>query len=141
MSYRFLEHTADIKIEVKTKNLESAFLDSANALRELIAEKIAVKNKISRRIKVEGKDKEQLLYNFLEEILYFLDAEDFLLSDIKKLEISKVKDKQSYLLKAEAVGDKASNYEFSNNVKAITYNQMSIKDKPGRVIIRFVLDV
>jgi SHS2 domain-containing protein len=75
-----------------------------------------------------------MLYNFLEEFLYLLDAEDFLLSKVK------VKLFQTTRLEAEVFGDKASNYNFTNNVKAITYNEMFVKKGKGKWISQVVVD-
>lgn len=137
MKYKFLEHTADVKFKAEGKNLEEAFKAAALALREVITKnpKIKINDKIKKNIKVKGKDNEALLYNFLEEFLYLLDAKDFLLSKIKKI---KIKDNK---LEAEITGDKASNYKFSNDVKAVTYNEMYVKKDKNKYIVQVVLDV
>src|SRR3990167_9476131 len=123
MTYKFLEHTADVKFRAEGKTLELAFKAAALALREVITKnpKIKINYKIKKNIKVKGKDNEALLYNFLEEFLYLLDAKNFLPAKIKNI---KIKDNK---LEAEIAGDKASNYKFSNDVKAVTYNQMYVK--------------
>lgn len=137
MTYKFVEHTADIKIAVNSKTLEDSFKQSALALKEIMlrGEKIKIKKLLKKRIKVSGKDNEALLYNFLEEFLYLLDAKDFVFSKIISL---KIKDNG---LVAELIGDKASKYKFSNEIKAITYNEMFVKLEKGRCKIQFVLDV
>ena len=53
--------------------------------------KIKINYKIKKNIKVKGKDNEALLYNFLEEFLYLLDAEDFLLNEVETLVIDEKK--------------------------------------------------
>lgn len=145
MGYKFLEHTADIKIQAEGKNLEDAFKQSALALKEAICEKIKVKPAVRKTIKVSGKDRESLLYNFLEEFLYLLDAEGFLLSKIDRIEIKELKSIGNKQLKAEISGDKAGKYHFTNNVKAVTYNEMMVKKigEGGKVkyVIEFVIDV
>ena len=80
MSYKFLSHTADLKVLVKEKNIESAFSNSAFALKEAICGKIKIKPKITRKFSVKGDDFESLFYNFLEEFLFLLDAKSFLIS-------------------------------------------------------------
>ena len=141
MAYKFLEHTADIKIHVEDKSIVKAFSESALAFNELILrhEKIEIAGEIKKKIYIAGKDDCALLYNFLEEFLYLLDAEDFILSRINKIHITRGK------LDAELIGDKASNYKISNDVKAITYNEMKVeKKKAGKknnYIIEFVVDV
>ncbi len=164
MTYKFLSHTADIKFQASGNSIEKAFEESALALTQSIAEDIKVKPKIKKSIKVKGKDNESLLYNFLEEFLYLLDAKDFLLSEIEKIniksisqqsqnnhlinngkKISKPKVSQSktkgFQLTATLTGDKASDYKFTNDVKAITYNDMFVKKQKNKFICQVVLDV
>jgi SHS2 domain-containing protein len=45
------------------------------------------------------------------------------------------------MLKATLLGDKASNYKFTNDVKAITYNSMFVKKQKEEYILQVVLDV
>lgn len=138
MTYKFLPHTADIKIEAISDTLTLGFKDSAFALKEAIIEKKEIELKEEKKIKIGGEDLKSLLYNFLEEFLYLLDAEDFILGDILCLNI----DKKDFTLTAIISGDKASNYKFTNNVKAITYSEMLIEQTPEkRYKIQFVLDV
>jgi len=137
MTYKFLEHTADVKFQAQGETLEQAFIQSALALKETIAGKTKIKQNIKKQIKIKAKDKESFLYNFLEEFLFLLDAEDFIFSKISKIKI----DEKNNELKAEVIGDKASDYKFSNDVKAITYNQMFVKKQKNKYIVQVVLDV
>lgn len=141
MKYKFLEHTADVKIQAFGKSLEEAFENSALALKELMLDfdKIKIKSAIKKKIEVEGKDCEALLYRFLEEFLYLIDAKNFILSEIKKIKIEK--EDGTFKLRAEIKGDRASKYKFSNKVKAVTYNDMFVKKKKSNFIIQFVVDV
>jgi len=122
--YKFIEHTADVEFQAFGKTVEEVFKNSAFALKETICGEIEVKEKKKKVISIKQKDFESLLYSFLEEILYLLDAEDFLISNISKITINK------FNLKATIIGDKASEYEFSNSVKAVTYNDMFVKNEP-----------
>lgn len=132
--YRFLEHTADIKFQAEGKTLAESFENSALALKEVMFGKIKIESKIKKNIKVEAKDLQGLLYRFLEQFLYLLDAESFIFSKVK-VKISGLK------LEAEITGDSASNYKYTNDVKAITYNQMFVKKEKGGFITQVVLDV
>jgi SHS2 domain-containing protein len=136
MKFKFLEHTADIKFQAFGRSLKEVFENSALALKETIYEK-KVQEKENKKIKVKGKDFESLLYNFLEEFLYLLEAEGFLFSGVKSITI----DKKKFKLEAVVKGDKASNYAFTNTVKAITYNDMFVKEQKGEWICQVVLDV
>lgn len=127
--YKFLEHTADVKFQAFGKTIEEAFKNSAFALKETICD-VEVKEKRKKTITIKQRDFESLLYSFLEEVLYLLDAEDFLISAITKLEIKKIKNE--IFLKATILGDKASEYEFTNSVKAVTYNEMFVRKEQER---------
>ncbi|MBL7147703.1 MAG: archease [Nanoarchaeota archaeon] len=134
MKYKFLEHTADAKFQAFGKSLEEAFSNAALAMVSIMIDPSKVKGKIKKEFTVEGSDKKSLLYQFLEEILFLLDTEGFVLNKVEKLEISKNK------VKAVLVGDKISNkYKLSGDVKAVTYNDMEIKEKP--FMVQVVVDL
>ena len=132
--FKFLEHTADIKFQAFGETLEEAFSNSALALKQTIYKK-NIEEKQTKKIKAKGKDKEALLYDFLEQFLFLLDAQDFLLSKVEKIKITK------NTLEAEISGDKASNYDFTNDVKAITYSNMFAKKQKNKYVTQVVLDV
>ena len=137
--YKFLSHTADVKFQAFGKSIDKAFENAFYALKETICEKIKVKSVISKRIRIQGNDLNSLLYDFLEEFLFLLDSERFLLSKINNIQI----DEKKFILNAEVFGDKANNYKFSNSVKAITYNEMFVRfdSKNKEWKVQVVLDV
>lgn len=135
MKYKFLAHTADVKFLAFGKNKEEAFENSALALKEIICGKTKIKAVEEMKINVKGKDLEQRLYVFLEEILFLLEAEHFVISKVKSLKM------QGNKVSAVIVGDKTKNYKFTNKVKAITYNDMFVKKIKSKWTVQVVLDV
>ena len=133
--YKFLEHTADVKFTAEGKTLEEAFSNAAYALRETMTKGERINSREKKKINVNGRDFESLLYNFLEEFLFLFDSEGFVLSKINKL---KIKDKN---LECEASGDNRKKYRISNDVKAVTYNEMFVKKEKSKWIVQVVLDV
>ena len=67
----FLPHTADVKFQAYGKTLEESFKNSALATAKAMF-KGKVKEKTRKKIKAKGNDFENLLYNFLDEIVYFI---------------------------------------------------------------------
>ena len=125
--YVFLEHTADMKFQAFGKSITDCFKNASYALREVIT-KDKIKPIIKKTIKVKGKDNESLLYNFLEEFLFLIDSENFVLSEIRKINM----DKRKFELSVEMIGDDIKKYKTITDVKAITYNDMFVlKDKKG----------
>jgi SHS2 domain-containing protein len=134
--FKILEHIADGKFQAYGNTLEKAFENSAYAMLSLMT-KDKIKKKIKKKIKIKGKNIEQLLYNFLEELLYLIDSQNFILSKIKKIKINQEKIE----LTCEITGDNIKNYEVYGNVKAITYNSMFIKKQKNKFIIQVVVDM
>jgi len=135
MGFKFLKHTADVKFQADGKTLNEAFENAALAMfNAMHKEKVkAVKEK---KIKVEGKDLENLLYNFLEELLFLLDTENLFLSKVK------VKiDEKNLELEGVVVGDDAVNYSIGLDVKAVTYNEMFVRKEKNKYVCQVVVDV
>jgi SHS2 domain-containing protein len=137
MSYEFLENTADVKFRAKGDTIEEIFISSAEALNETIRGDIKILAQKEKSFEIKAKDIGGLLYNFLEEFLYLLDAEKFLYSGFKELKI----DEENLTLKAIILGDNEENYKFTNDVKAVTYNEMIFKNEGGKYLCEVVLDV
>jgi SHS2 domain-containing protein len=139
MKYEFLPHTADVKFRAYGKSLEEAFSNAALALTEVIVEPSKIKAKVEKEIEVESEDEKALLYDFLEQFLFLLDTEGFLLHEVKRLKIEK---KEDYVLKAVVVGDsELEEYETETHIKAVTYQEMEIKKERNRFILQVVLDL
>jgi SHS2 domain-containing protein len=105
----------------------------------IITDTKKISKETKKEIKAEGKDLKALLYNFLEEFLFLLDSDNFLLSKIEKINIKKIN--KVYKLEATAVGDKAEKYETHGDIKAVTYNEMEIKEEKDKVMVQVVVDL
>jgi SHS2 domain-containing protein len=88
--YIVLDHTADGKFRAFGATLEEALANAALACASLMWDWTKVEKKKSYSIEVLARDLEQLLYKFLEEVLYFLDAKNFLLGGVDEVRIEKV---------------------------------------------------
>jgi len=139
VKFKFLEHTADAKFQAYGKNMEEAFSNAALAMFSIITDTKKIKKNIKKGIEAKGHDLKSLLYNFLEELLFLIDTENFLLNHVEEIVIHEKEGK--YFLEAIAIGDKADNYETNGDIKAVTYNEMEIKEEKGKVMVQIVLDL
>ncbi len=118
---KFLDYDKGIKFQATGKTIEQAFAHCALAItRTLTSDE--VKKKRAYSIKSQGSSQEQLLYNFLEEILFLFRTENFLISKVKEIKIKENK------LKAKVLGDNIENYEIKNNIKSPTKKIVIEKD-------------
>jgi len=136
--FKFFEHTADAKFQAYGKNLQEAFGNAALAMFSIIIDTEKVSGKIKKDIECSSKDIKALLYDFLGELVFLIDTEDFLLSNVEEVKIFK---DELYFLRAVVSGDKADNYEPSGDIKAVTYNEMEIKKGKGKVMVQVVMDL
>jgi len=137
--YKFLSHTGDVKFQAFGRTLEEAFSNAALATISLMWDNKKIKKRIKYRLEKQGRDLKQLLVVFLEEILFLMDSQMFLLHSAQKVRIEK-KENQ-YLLKAFFLGDRYSDkYETFGGVKAITYNEMRVECN-SHFMVQVVVDV
>ena len=142
MKYKYLPHTADTKFRAFGKDLEEAFTNAALAMTNVMVDTSKVEGKTTKKIKAEGDDLQALLYNFLEQFLILLDAENFFLAMVKKIKIDKVKNGGGYDLTAEVTGDDAGKYEtIGPQVKAVTYNDMVVDVEKDNCVVQVVVDI
>jgi SHS2 domain-containing protein len=138
--YRILPHSADGKFRAFGATLEEAFANAAMAVAGLMWDWERVKQKISFSVGAQGRDLEQLLNKFLEEILFLLDTKNFLLGGVEDLKIEKTPD--GFRLQAVFWGDEfEGHYEIFGDVKAITYSEMKIEQSHDRWSIQVVVDM
>ena len=136
-TYRTFDHTADLGIEVFGKDEKEVYQNAGMAVHDLIADLRHVKPREIRKVAVEGRDREDLLVNFLREILYLYNGEHWLL---KKLSIEKMgRGKIEATLRGEAFD--RSRHSLRHEIKAVTYHQAEVKETPGGWKARVIFDV
>ncbi|MDP8002696.1 MAG: archease [Caldisphaera sp.] len=135
--FEFLDHTSDVLIRAYGRNLEESFEQSALAVYEVMTDTKKVKQIESRYIEIEGFDLYNLLYRWIESLLFYTDSEGLVFS---KFNVEKINENK---LKAVAMGEKFNKeiHEHRTIVKAMTYSQMDIKFSNNCWIIDFVVDI
>lgn len=142
MKYKFLEEVAiaDIAYEAYGKDLAELFTNSAEALFETMAKIKTVEPLEKRKIALESKKIEGLLYDFLSEIVYLKDRDSLVFRE-SDLEIIQSNDK--YHLTATIYGDtiNAEEQTLGADVKAITLHMFKIEKTSAGYKSTVVLDI
>jgi SHS2 domain-containing protein len=137
--FRFLDHTADAKFQAFGRTMEEAFANAALATASLMWDTGMVERKVRHALSTRGRDLEQLLVHFLQEIIYLLETKAFLLGAAEEVKIKKEAD--GFSLAAVFAGDNHSGrYKIFGEVKAITYNEMKI-EKNDHITVQVVVDI
>ena len=76
--YEVLEHTADVGLRIYGRSLPELFSNAGLGLMALAIETQVIEEHERLSLAVSGSDVEQLLVNWLSEILYHMDAEGWM---------------------------------------------------------------
>ena len=134
--FEILDHTADVGIIAYGADERRAFANAARGLFSLMAELDDVGEELKRDIRLTASDEEELLVNWLNELVYLFDAEGLI---FKRFEISKLDDSH---LRASVYGEKAdsSRHRLKTGVKAATYHMLKI-EKGGGCRVQVLFDI
>jgi SHS2 domain-containing protein len=87
-TYKVLDHTADIGIEVWGKTKKELFGNAVEAMFDLIVDLTGVNDVNEKVVTAKGADAEDLLVNFLREALYLFNGKRWLIKKCKLLELT-----------------------------------------------------
>ncbi|HKL48336.1 MAG TPA: archease [Desulfuromonadales bacterium] len=135
--FQILEHTADIGIQAQADTLSGLFVATACGLRDVLSESEPATPDQTIAVDIEGADHEELLVNWLNEILYLLESRhlfpvDFLIDSL-----------DSDHLKGRVHGFTLDPGEarLDREVKSATYHQLKVEKEGGTWSARIYLDL
>ncbi len=134
--FEIIDHTADVGIVAYGANMSQAFANAARALFSLITELDNVEEVICREAELTASDKESLLVEWLNELIYLFDAENLI---FKRFDIIELDDTR---LKAKSYGEKVdkAKHELKTGVKAATYHMLKV-DKDDGCKVQVLFDI
>ena len=129
MPYHYLEEigTADIAFEATGRDLAELFRDAGDATMNVMIDNLdAIEPRETRHIELSNDKIDMLLFYFLQELIYFKDAERLLLR-VRHAQIEHRDEK--YFLKAKAAGEPldAARHHQRADVKAVTLHDFSVE--------------
>ncbi len=127
------------KFQAVGRTLEEAFGNAALATASLMWDWRTVQPRFPVSVHISGKDREQLLVKFLNELIYLFETRDFVIAAAEDVHIENWDG--AWTLKAVLRGDDlAAGYEVHGLVKAATYNEMQIEEDDG-FAVQVVVDM
>lgn len=135
--FQILEHTADVGIQAQGDTVSSLFVATACGLRDVLSESEPPTPDRTVAVEVEGVDYEELLVNWLNEILYLLESRHlfpvgFL---IDSLDPDHLKGRvHGFILDPEEA-------RLDREVKSATYHQLKVEKEGGTWTARIYLDL
>ena len=121
-AYKILEHPSDLKIQIFGKTKDELFLNALRAMADVLSPEIQdTEQEIRNKIEVYNLNLDNLLVDFLNEILYLSQVNKRVYNNIKFFKFS---DKG---LQGELVGYNVE--KFGEDIKAATYHKLKIEKK------------
>ena len=120
--YRQLAHTADLAWRLWGKDLPELFENAGGALSATLTDRRYLRRRATRTVRLTAIDREALLVDWLNHLLYLFDQDGFLGRDFQ------VKSLTSEGLKARVTGESfdPARHPSLTAVKAATFHQLSI---------------
>ena len=134
--WEHFHHQADIGIRGFGESIEKAFEQAAVSMVAVVCNPETIEAKEQILINCEGTDRELLLADFLNAIIYEMATRNMLFSKFQvNIEANK--------LAGKAWGEKADpkKHDLAVEVKAATYSQLAVENKDGQWIAQCVVDV
>ena len=135
-SYEYFEATADIGLKAYGKDMNEAFENAGLAIFNIISDTSGFGALREIEFEVTSEDEVSLLYDYLEELLFYHEIEFMLFSEFH------VKIDENLHLKAKIVGEEIDwdKHERKSEIKAITFHKMEVK-KTDHVEVQAIVDL
>ena len=135
--YEFFEHTADLGFRIRAKTLPELFAEAGRALLATLVENHeAVRPNDRRTFEVRAARYDELLYDWLAELLYAYDAEHWLAA---QFEVSLAVGRLSAVARGEAIDP--DRHRLDSQVKAITYHGLRVEQTDDGWLAEVIVDV
>ena len=136
-TFDIIDHTADIGIISYGTDIEQLFSNAARGLFSLITELAGIKENIQREMKISSQDRESLLVEWLNDLLYIFDVEHIVFTRFEFDTLSEVE------LKTRCFGDKINpaKQKINREVKAATYHMLAINKENNGYKAQIIFDI
>jgi SHS2 domain-containing protein len=135
--YEFFDHTADLGLRVRAADLNTLFVEAAQALFAAVVEDPAtVRPESEVRVELPPEDLEYLLFDWLKELLRHFDTEHLLFGRFA-VEVNDTG------LHGAAWGEPLdrSRHNLEHEVKAITYHALKVECTADGWLAEVIVDI
>ncbi|MGO9116412.1 MAG: archease [Desulfomonilaceae bacterium] len=135
-SWKLLEHTADIRLEVYGATLEDLFINAALGFSNSILPEAELTSQTELEINVEADSAEELLVNWLRELLFLNQTRKLIMTHVQMIVFT-----ETNLLAKVSFTINPPDVESSFEIKGVTYHGLSIVKNSQGYSARIVFDI
>ncbi|MBN1881188.1 MAG: archease [Deltaproteobacteria bacterium] len=136
-SWEFLDHTADVRLFVRGGDIHDLFITAARALMEVLVGVVPTGDLEYRTVRAEGEGFEELLVDWLRELLFLFQGEGVIAVKHDIIEI----DRMHLIARCGCAAFDPMKMSMATDVKAITYHDLVVTEDDRGVSARIVCDV
>jgi SHS2 domain-containing protein len=135
-SYRITKRQSELAVRVTGNSQRDLFANSAFALFDVMTDVGAIEIKEKLPLEVEGSDRDDLMINWMRELLYLFQGSGYLLKDFQ---IHEVKDT---VVKAEVCGEKIDpdRHDIKQEIAAVAYQHGRMEKTGNQWIAQLVFE-
>jgi len=140
----YLDHVADIRFIAYGETMETLFENAAKAMLTVIADIENIRSENKFNVELEAPDLENLMVDFLAELLFLFDAEETVIGNVTVNKVEKIAgDFEKYSIIATVSGEpmNAAEQNFKTEVKAVTYSGIRVEKTEKGYETEVVLDL
>jgi SHS2 domain-containing protein len=140
VSYRQIDHTGDLAVEVRAPSREELFAEALAAMTDCVTDLASVGRSLSRRLEAEAPDLELLLVEWLGEVLYAFEVHQEVYS-CAEVEIQERGD--GLMLQARVEGElyDPDRHPLKVPIKGVTYHALKVESGEHGWTARVVFDI
>jgi SHS2 domain-containing protein len=135
--YETFEHTADLGLRVRAATLDALFADAASGLFSVLVEDVdAIRPEREVTIRIDGREKDYLLFDWLNELLFRFETDHVLFSEFTVTV-------EEGGLSASARGEPVDlgRHRLSHEVKAVTYHHLNVEQTADGWSAEVIVDI
>jgi SHS2 domain-containing protein len=135
--YEVFEHTADLGLRVRAADLDRLFAEAGEALFSVIVENLdAVQPARQLSLALAEEDREYLLFDWLNELLYTFESQQVLLVEF---EVHVTETGLQAVARGEPVDPER--HRLDHEVKAITYHGLKLEQTADGWLAEVIIDI
>ena len=136
-NHRIIARQSELVMRVVGTSQINLFVNAAFALFDVITDTEKIDTQERLQLEVEGSDRDDLLLNWLRELLYLYQGSAFLL---KEFNVQEMKDTS---VKAQVSGEKLDpdRHEIKQEIAAVAYDQSHMQKTGDQWIAQVILEV
>jgi len=131
MSYEFLDHTADVAVELGAATREGLFAEALRAFTDTVTDLDTVDPEEGHDLAVEAQSLEELLVEWLGELVYRFDVDGLLFSEVADLSIEEADAGLRLTGRARGEPYDEERHPLEVEIKGVTYHGLEVERSPA----------